>query len=734
MRIRTLALIGALLTACPAIAGGQQEPAAAAGPAAAAPAQVPPPSVAPPLDVTVGRADFGFRGESVSGDSARYNRYRDLREGAVFDRFRLERQTEAWAFVGTANNVGYRDQRFAGEFNSIGRVKLGFTWDQIPLFISRETQSLQPATGTGVLNVDDAIQLGIERGALSLSNAMTSTTRFDMRSRRDVAAFDLTYTANRDVDFVLEVTNTHREGPHLQSFSVGSSPGNGIAQELGIPTDTRTTDVKAAVEFANARGMASAGVNASWFDNRIPTVQFDNPLRFTDISGGPSKGLAVMWPSNSLVSFVANGAYRFPAKTRATAAISIGRADQNEALPPPTINTALVAPPLERATAEARADVISMVYNLNSRPWENIWLNARYRYYDYANQTPLFETTALVGDWAASTTHWETEPLSVTRHTLDFDASFTPYKYVAFSTGYSREAYDRTYRIFERTAEDIVRASIDSTGNAYVTVRLKYEYSRREGSGFEQHLLEEVDEQPTMRHYDVADRNRSRVTGLLTLTPVSWLNINGSAGTGHDDYRNTGFGLRDNRNNTYSVGFELMPVATVNFGVSYEREKYTANQYSRTANPPPNPQFDDPTRDWWIDSNDTVRTVGATADFLKTIPRTDVRLSYDLTDGKATYVYDLAPGSTVFVPPASLQQLQPLTNRITDARADVQYFVRANIALGAVYWYEAYRVFDFSLNPTTINTLNIGTSTIYSGYLYQPYTAHTAWLKVSYLW
>lgn len=736
MRISTVGLIGALVVGGPAFAAGQQgaqTASQATSPAATAPPGQPA-AAARPAGVDIGRIDFGVRAENVSGDSARFNRFRDLRGGAIVDRFRLEKETERWAFRGQAHNVGYRDQRFFGEFNSIGRLKVGFTWDQIPLFISRDTASLQRDLGNGLLDVDDTVQRGIQNQTLTLTDAVAGAAGFDMRSRRHVAAFDLTYSANRDVDFVLKLTNTDRKGTHLQSFGLLSSPVNGIAQELGIPMDTRTTDVKAAVEFANRRAMASAGVTASWFDNRIPTVQFDNPLRLTDILGGPSAGLAAMWPSNSLVSFVANGAYKFPARTRVTAAISIGRADQNEPLPAATINTALVAPPLERATAEARANVVSMVYGLNSRPLENVWLNARYRYYDYANKTPILDTVAVVGDWTVGTAHWETEPLSVSRHTLDLDASFTPHRYIAFGTGYTREAADRTYRIFERTAEDVVRVTMDSTGNAYVTARLKYEFSRREGSGFDQHLLDEVEEQPAMRHFDIADRDRSRVTGLLTVTPVTWLNVNGSVGAGRDDYTNTGFGLRDNRNRTYSVGLDLMPASTVALGVSYEWEKYTANQYSRTANPPPNPQFTDSRRDWWIDSQDRVNTVSASIDFLKTLPRTDIRLSYDLTDGTATYVYGITPDSTIFVPPASLQQLPPLKNQISGGRADAQYFVRENIAVGVVYLYEAYRVEDFSLNPTIINTLNIGTATIYSGYLYRPYTAHAGWLKISYLW
>jgi hypothetical protein len=71
----------------------------------------------------------------------------------------------------------------------------------------------------------------------------------------------------------------------------------------------------------------------------------------------------------------------------------------------------------------------------------------------------------------------------------------------------------------------------------------------------------------------------------------------------------------------------------------------------------------------------------------------------------------------------------------------VQYFVRPNVALGLAYWYEDYAVKDFAMGETTLNALNpangttnVFASTIYSGYLYRPYTAHTVWLRMSYLW
>jgi MtrB/PioB family decaheme-associated outer membrane protein len=734
MRARILCFAGALAVLLPGTTYAQSGAVAAATPPA--PQRDFPVAASTP---SLGRVDFGLRGDNLAGDRARYNRFRDLRDGAFVDRFKLAKETASWAFLGRAENVGYKDQRFFGEYESFGRLKAGFLWDQIPLFISGDTRSLQSNTGNGVLVIDDAIQRSIENTTVAadktarLSNAMLTAPGFDLESWRHTALFDLSYSASRYTDLKFNLKNTQRKGANLQSFGILSSPGGAPAQELAIPMDSRTTDIEAMVEYANARGLVTAGMNASWFDNSIPTVQFDNPLRITDGAGGnSSKGLAPTWPSNNRVSFVVNGTYKLPARTRALAAISIGRANQNEDLVPPTINTALVAPPLFRPTAEAQADIVSMIYGINSRPVENVWLNARYRYYDYANKTPHFEARQLVGDAALGTALWETEPLSVKNQMLDLDASFTPIDHFAFGVGYARRDDRRTFRIFEDTAEDTFRVSVDSTGNAFYSLRVKYEFSTRDGSGFEPELLEEVGEQPDMRHFDVANRDRTRVTTLLTLTPLPWLNVNGSIAAGRDDYKDTGFGLRDNRNRSYGIGFDVSPLTTVNVGASYQREKYKANQYSRSGDNTP-AQFDNPDRDWSLDTDDRVNTTTAYVDLLKIFPKTDIRVSYDLSDGKVTYVYGVAAEKVLF-PTTPLSQLPPVTNRINAVRADMQYLLRQNVVLGAAYWFEDYNVDDFSLNSDVINTLNIGTATIYSGYLYRPYTAHTVSLRMTYLW
>ena len=748
MRTRITILTGALLLVFSGAARAQQAQTAAAS---ATPTAATIPASNSLFTPKLGSVDFGFRADDTNGDHSRYQRFRDLRQGAYVDRFKFNKETEQWAFDASANNVGYRDQRYTAKYDAIGKLAIRGEWNQVPLFISGSTATLYTDAGNGRLVIDDSIQRSLQTappttaaGYNGLLNILNGADPYDLRGRRDIGLMNMVYTVNQAVDLKVDVRNMNRSGYNLMSFGFGTSPGLSPVVEFNTPTDDRTTDIKANLEFANARGLFNVGYNASWFNQHIPTVQFDNPLRADDISGGPSSGQFVQWPTNSSFAVTMNGSYKLGGRSRASAFLSFGQWEQNEALAAPTVNSALiaVAPPLERATAEAKADVTSMVYTFNSRPNQYIWLNARYRYFDYANKTPIYDTVALVGDWALGTAVWENEPASSKRKTLDLDGQIAAHKYLDLGFGYTREDGDRTFRIYEKTAEDAYRFTVDSTANQYVTFRTKYEHSVRTGSAFQEHLLEEVGEQPQMRHFDIANRTRDRVTTTVILVPGSRVNFNVSYGLGKDEYTDTGFGLRNNDNDTWSAGADFIASERVTFGFNYGEEKYTAMQYSRTANPlsATDVTFNDPTRDWWLDQDDTVKTTSAYADFKKALPRTDIRFGFDTSFGDATYVYNMKPDQKVFTT-VPLTQLVPLKNNLTNGRVDVQYFVRANLAIGAAYLYERYVVDDFALGAATLYNLAPANGTsggfassIYSGYLYQNYRANTAWLRMTFLW
>src|SRR6185436_19749472 len=153
MRTRTAILTGALLLVFAATARAQQN-AAAAGQAPSAVSATDTTSFTPKF----GRVDFGYRGNDVSGDAARFQRYRDLRDGAYVDQFRFAKDRETWLFDASANNVGYRDQSYRATFESFGRLRADFDWTQVPLWISDSTATLYKDNGNGVLTIDDAVQ------------------------------------------------------------------------------------------------------------------------------------------------------------------------------------------------------------------------------------------------------------------------------------------------------------------------------------------------------------------------------------------------------------------------------------------------------------------------------------------------------------------------------------------------------------------------------------------------
>lgn len=115
---------------------------------------------------------------------------------------------------------------------------------------------------------------------------------------------------------------------------------------------------------------------------------------------------------------------------------------------------------------------------------------------------------------AASTTAITTEPFGIKRQNFDVDLRFTPRSSITAGIGFSSIKEDRSLRIFEETTENITRLTVDSVGTRWFNLRTKFEHSRKRGT-LDQEAFAEMTgagEQPGMRQYDIADRDRNRAT------------------------------------------------------------------------------------------------------------------------------------------------------------------------------------------------------------------------------
>lgn len=697
------------------------------------PVQQPPP-VPDVVSPRVGTIEFGARVIGSSGDPARFQRYRDLRDGATVDLFRFTHETSNWAFDGEADHVGYRDQRYLAEFNRFGRVEATFEWNQVPLFYSADTRTLYRSEAPAVLRLADSLQASIQNRTSTLPAFADSSSPFDLRQRRDIADFKLTYSAARDLELNVNVKSNHRLGqmPWMASFGFSN------AIEVPLDLDHRTNDVNASLEWANQRGMLRVAYDGSWFRNSVQELVWDNPLRITDqthanaysTGDGASQGRQDLWPNSVSHTVSTAASMKVGRTTRVFGSLSYGAWLQDDALLPFTINSAIDQSVLsrERSSAEAEARIVSTNLRVTSRPTKFLFFNGQYRRYDFDNRTPPFHYANYVRlDGQTYEAHNPSEPFSFTRDFVDLDLSFAPFSFGAVKIGYGRDEGARTFRVFEDTTENTLRMSFDTTGAAWASFRVQYEHSKRVGEGLDEEVLSDVGEQVSLRQFDVSDRDRDRVTAIVQVMPLQAVGINLALGVGRDHRPDAEFGLQDNDHKTLSIGVDVVPHDNLTLGASYGFENYATLQRSRAANP--GEQFDDPRRDWSTDMDEDVHTWAANLEVARLLPRTSLSMNYDYSNSEAQYVYVLVPDSALTAP----QQLSPLRNKLQHAAAELRFSLARNVALGLEYWFDKYNVDDFAFSPGTLTSVAIPTY-LNLNYFYRPYEVSTGFVRLIYTW
>jgi hypothetical protein len=480
---------------------------------------------------------------------------------------------------------------------------------------------------------------------------------------------------------------------------------------------------------------------------------WDNPLRATDTfpydpsgysnGNGPAQGRMALAPSNQLNTISGTGLYKLPAHSTINGTLSYTAMSQNEALIPWTINPAIAnatvyqqfpeLAALPRATAEASVHGMNALVNFTSRPNRLFGLTARYRFNDHRNLTPMFDAREYVRfDAVPEETGGETEQFDIRQNTVDINATFSPFTYTSFRIGYGYDTYNRTGRAFSDMSDNTLRASIDTIGNQYVTVHGIYEYTVRKGSGFSVASIEDGGGQPGLRFYDEADRDRNKGTLVFVVNPIEMIDVTFSTSLAKDEYKGEGheFGLLDNTNYSFNVGVNVNPAERVGFGANYGRDHFDSNQLSRNANPAPDPQWTDPSRNWSLANTENVNNFDLYLDLPKIIRKTNVKFAYNYSDSDNGFLFG-GPRIASLAAAGTFLPLPNVTNTWHRATADVSYFFHKQVGVAFGYWYEKFDVSDFA-------TLNLPDGTpridylgeISTGYGNRPYKGGTGFVRL----
>jgi MtrB/PioB family decaheme-associated outer membrane protein len=646
-----------------------------------------------------------------------------------------------------------------------GKGWLYGAFESIPLNYSHLTRTPWVEQTPGQLTLDTAARqlvqagsvIGVPQNATQLltpSIYRSIANPLVLESLRQTGAFTGAYEFSRNLTLDGGFLSSTREGhqPWGASFAFN------VANEVPLAVNSRTNDATAGLEWTRPRGMFRLGWYGSFYDDHINELVWDNAFRATDTNpfdpngysngNGPARGRMSVPPSNMLNSLTALGMYKLQPRTVMNGALTFTRMSQNDPLIPWTINPVIQTPAVfaafpnlaavPRATAEAKVDGLNAILNFTTRPNRFWGITARYRYNDHDNKTPHFDGTQYVRfDAVPEATGGFSEQFDIVENFADVNVNFNVLRYTTLRVGYGFDSFDRTGRSFSNMTDHTIRTSIDTVGNQWVTIRALYEFTDRTGSGFSEDALEDGGSQPGLRFYDEADRTRHRGTLLFDVTPTDMVDLTFSLAAGSDTYGGPGheFGLLDSNVQTYNVGINFYPSNVVSFGANYGRDHFDSNQKSRNANPPPDPQFTDPSRDWMLKNTENVNNFNLYADLPKLARKTTARVTYDLMDSDNAFVHS-GPRILSLAAAGQFIPLPNVTNSWHRIAADVQYFFVPRVGVGVDYWYERFNVRDFDTidipgQPGTPRIDYLGE--ISTGYGNRPYRGNTAFIRLLYL-
>lgn len=638
-------------------------------------------------DTTMSRwLDLGYRNSTVDGDKARWERYRDMRNGLVAN-MGFSKETDKVALGFSAANIGYHDQQYQFDVNSFGSFKLNAGWNSTPLNYGYNTVTPWKDQGNNVWTLDAATRAQVQAktlpagfvgiGSTAAQYALPSVyralaTTFPMQARRDAADVGLNYRLSSSASLDVAIATTKKSGNMPYGVAFAFNNGN----ELPMAIDNRTNDVNVHLEWAKAnKGVIRVGYTGSWFTNQFQSLTWDNPLIATDYTNGkapplgpydpsgysngngPARGRLALPPSNSLGSLSAFGMYKLPSHTTVNGQLAFTTMKQDEQLIPWTTNSQIAnsavyalfphLATLPRQSAEAEVKGINAQFAVTTKPMDNVAIDLRYRYNDHKNNTPHFDAVEYVRfDAVPEETGSETEQFNIKRNTVEAGLTYSALRNTSLRVSYIIDDVKRTGRAFSDMKDNSFRVSMDTYGNQYLTLRGVFENTSRKGDGFSEASLEEGGAQPGLRFYDEADKEAKKGTLILQVTPNEKFDLGFSLATGKDEYKGEGFefGLLDSKNTSYTFSVGVYPTDKVTLGGNYGWDKFKSNQKSRNANPPSTPlaayeSWLDPNRDWYLDNDETVKNAGLFLDLIKVLPKTDIKFSYDYSSSDNGNIY-----------------------------------------------------------------------------------------------
>ena len=327
----------------------------------------------------------------------------------------------------------------------------------------------------------------------------------------------------------------------------------------------------------------------------------------TPLYAGPDTGQLALSPSNQFHQIVLSSGYQITDRTRAMGEVAIGRMTQDERFLPVTTNNDLLTECRAR-TRTLAAQLIGRsgaTPNFNLKvvvaPIDRLRLNAAYTYSDRDNKTPQSAYEWVTTDMFPNPARTN-QPYSFTRNLFNLSADYRLPRYAKLAAGFDHDNYERDLQDFNKTTEKTLWGKVSASAGDYVDWMFKSARSARDVSAYQPNAAITPPQNPLMRKYNMADRDRNTVGFHASVTPLERLNLGVGVDYARDNYSQSLVGLLDGVQSDVSADASLVLTekATLTLFASHELIKSSQGGSQTT-----------PTiQDWSARNRDTTNTAG----------------------------------------------------------------------------------------------------------------------------
>ena len=566
-----------------------------------------------------GEIELGYQGVSDEFGSAKFDQYRDEAPGLIArGHLLMEDEEKRRFFEGWFDQATNDDQEYFVRMGRYGLYKIELGLSQFYQVFSN--QGLTPYGGTG-----NESSLFLPPGFVINNDPATMATQLSTWSaNRDLRFRQRNYTAGISLwpteDLLLRSHYELRDRDGSRPFTLQFGSPGGRFVNYPAAVDDHTHNWKGGALLLREGWNLEFDYKGSSFDNDADSMTLQSPFTPSAALGNTTVGRIAREPDNTLHQFSLSGSKDLPGEMpgRVAATLSYGRLEQDETFLPMSANPAIGAanPLLPQGDLDAKVNTLLGNLLLTARPRDDTSVKARYRYYDYDNETdniafPLRTRNDEFGSRAGGVTNQR----GFRRQTAELEVTHRLSRKTRLTAGYEWDNWYREDREVTHLNDHAGRLTVDFRPKRSARVRATYEFSTRDGNTYDPGTGS-----PVLRMYDLADRDQHKLDLTATLTPVDQLALMLTGGFIGSDFDNKQFGLDEEV--TWMAGIDAGYQVTERVGLTayytFDRTRWTQDGSG-----------------WRGRSTNKAHDVGMTVDLMVLPEKLDVELSWEYHWGKA---------------------------------------------------------------------------------------------------